>query len=135
MRADSIYYLDEGLRLKGTSPAAIGAYGMDMNYNHDFLGGQAGSTGLGGTRDSNDRVVFVADPIGNILVFDTFFYNQIGSIPIRDPIVGPLRVARDALGNQYLFGVTFRGLVMVRLPVFPNPNPAPRRFKRVRHSP
>lgn len=135
VRADSIYYLDEGLRLKGTSPAAIGAYGMDMNYNHNFLAGQAGSTGLGGTRDSTNRVAFVADPIGNILVFDTFFYNQIGSIPIRDPIIGPLRVARDALGNQYLFGVTFRGLVMVRLPVFPNPNPAPRRLKQVRRSP
>ena len=135
VRADSIYVLDDGLRLKGISPAPLGAFGMDMNYNHDFLAGQGGSTGLGGTRDSTNRVVFAADVSGNIRVFDTFFYNQIGSIPVRDPIIGPLRVARDALGNQLLFGVTARGLVMVRLPVFPNPNPAPPRFNRVRHSP
>ncbi len=135
VRADSIYVLDEGLRLKGISPAPTGAPGMDMNYLHDFAAGQGGSTGLGGTRDSTLRVVFAADPNGNILVFDTFFYNQIGSIPVRDPITGPLRVAKDLSGNQLLFGVTARGLVMVRLPVFPNPNPAPPRMSRVRRSP
>lgn len=135
VRADSIYILDEGLRLKGISPAPIGAPGMDMNYLHDFAAGQGGSTGLGGTRDSTLRVVFAADPSGNILVFDTFFYNLIGSIPVRDPITGPLRVARDLAGNQLLFGVTPRGLVMVKLPLFPNPNPAPPRPNRVRHSP
>ena len=75
-------------------------------------------------------MVFVADPSGNILVFDTFFYGLIGSIPVRDPIVGPLRVAKDAGGNQLLFGVTQRGVVMLRLPVIPNPNPAPPRFSR-----
>jgi len=135
VRADSLYVLDEGLRLKGISPAPIGAPGMDMNYFHDFAAGQGGSTGLGGTRDSTLRVAFAADPSGNILVFDTFFYNLIGSIPVRDAITGPLRVARDLAGNQLLFGVTSRGLVMVRLPVFPNPNPAPPRFNQVRHSP
>src|SRR6266566_5048774 len=127
VRADSIYVLDEGLRLKGTFAAPVGAFGMDMNYFHDFQAGQGGSTGLGGTRDSTLRVAFAADPAGNVLVFDTFFYNVIGSIPVRDPIVGPLRVAKDASGNQLLFGVTARGLVMVKLPLFPNPNPAPRR--------
>jgi hypothetical protein len=133
VRADSMYVLDEGLRLKGASPVAPGAYGMDMNYFHDFLAGQGGSTGLGGTRDSTNRVAFVADPIGNILVFDTFFYNQIGSIPVRDPIIGPLRVAKDASGNQLLFGVTARGVVLVKLPVFPNPNPAPPRLSKQRN--
>jgi len=133
VRADSMYVLDEGLRLKGASPVAPGAYGMDMNYFHDFLAGQGGSTGLGGTRDSTNRVAFVADPIGNILAFDTFFYNQIGSIPVRDPIIGPLRVAKDASGNQLLFGVTARGVVMVKLPVFPNPNPAPPRLSKQRN--
>jgi hypothetical protein len=136
VRADSIYVLDEGLRLKGIDSVPSGAFGMDMNYNHDFLAGQGGTPGTyGGVRDSTNRVVFAADASGNIRVFDTFFYNQIGSIPVRDPIIGPLRVAKDALGNQLLFGVTSRGLVMVKLPIFPNPNPAPPRFNRVRHSP
>ncbi len=126
VRADSIYYLDEGLRLKGLSAAPPGAFGMDMNYFHDFAAGQGGTPGTsGGARDSTNRVAFAADPSGNILIFDTFFYNQIGSIPVRDPIIGPLRVAKDAGGNQLLFGITARGLVMVKLPVFPNPNPTP----------
>jgi hypothetical protein len=125
VRADSIYVLDEGLRLKGTSPAPTGAPGMDMNYFHAFLAGQGGTPGTGGTMDSTNRVAFAADPSGNVLVFDTFFYNLISSIPVRDPIVGPLRVAKDAAGNQLLFGVTTRGLVMIKLPLIPNPNPAP----------
>jgi hypothetical protein len=131
VRADSIYMLDEGLRLKGISPAPVGAFGMDMNYNHNFAAGVQGTPP--GT--PTDRVVFAADPSGNILVFDTFYYGLIGSIPVRDPITGPLRVAKDALGNQLLFGVTSRGLVVVRLPVFPNPFPVPPRFNRARHSP
>jgi hypothetical protein len=135
VRADSVYYLDEGLRLKGTSctlaadqvTCATGAPGMDMNYNHDFAAGSPGSTAFGGTRDSTNRVAFAARPDANIDVFDTFFYGKIGSIPVRDAIIGPLRVARDVSGNQLLFGITERGLVMVSLPVIPNPNPAPPR--------
>jgi hypothetical protein len=129
VRADSIYYLDEGLRLKGLSDAPMGAFGMDMNYDHRFAAGQGGTPAFGGTLDSTNRVAFAADPSGNILVFDTFFYGLITSIPVRDPIVGPLRVAKDAGGNQLLFGVTSRGLVMVRIPAIPNPNPAPPRLR------
>jgi len=136
VRADSLYYLDEGLRLKGASPVSVGTPGMDMNYFHAFAAGQGGTPGTGsGVQDSTNRVIFVADPSGNILVFDTFFYNQIGSIPVRDPIIGPLRVAKDSVAgqpaSQLLFAVTTRGLVMVKLPTFPNPNPAPR-LQRIR---
>ena len=131
VRADSVYILDEGLRLKGTScplnpsgsACVLGAPGMDMNVNHDFAAGQPGTTAFGALGDSTNRVMFVARPDGNIDVFDTFFYGKIASIPIRDPIVGPLRVAKDALGNQLLFGVTSTGLVMVQLPAIPNPFP------------
>jgi hypothetical protein len=137
VRADSIYVLDDGLRLKGVDSVPSGAFGMDMNYNHKFLAGQGGTAGTYGTIMGvpADRVVFAADANGNIRVFDTFFYGQIGSIPVRDPIIGPLRVARDALGNQLLFGVTFKGLVMVRLPLITNPFPAPPRPNPARHSP
>ena len=98
---------------------------MDMNYNHDFAAGNPGSTAFGGTRDSTNRVVFAARPDGNIDVFDTFFYGIVGSVPVRDPIIGPLRVGKDTGGNQLLFGITARGLVMVRLQTITNPNPAP----------
>ena len=123
VRADSIYFLDEGLRLKGASVAPTGAPGMDMNYNHAFAAGQPGTPAFGGSGNPNNRILFAARPDANIDIFDTFFYGVVGSIPIRDPIIGPLRVARDASGNQLLFGITARGLVMVRLPTVANPFP------------
>src|SRR2546426_10530627 len=46
---DSTYYLDNGLRLWGTSAVGSGAPGMDMNYNHKFEpGGICGVTSGGG---------------------------------------------------------------------------------------
>jgi hypothetical protein len=130
VRADSIYYLGEDLRLKATSIVPAGdtnAVGMDMNYFHDFAPtGQCppDTPACGGTGSPNNRLIFAARPDGNIDVFDTFFGARVGSLPVRDPIIGPLRVARDATG-QLLFGVTARGLVTVRVPAFVNPLPAP----------
>ena len=140
VRADSIYYLDEFLRLKATSctlaatgnACVTGAPGMDMNYFHDFSPGGTCNPNCGSGTDKNNRLLFAARPDGNIDVFDTFDGSRLlvggvpVSIPLRDPITGPLRVARDASG-QLLFGITAKGLVMVRLPSFTNPNPAPRR--------
>jgi hypothetical protein len=140
VRADSIYYLDADLRLKATSctlasnlaSCLTGAPGMDMNYLHDFSpGGTCNPTcGTGTNRDN--RLLFAARPDPNIDIFDTYDGGQLlaggvpVTIPIRDPIIGPFRVARDATG-QLLFGITASGLVMVRLPVLTNPNPAPPR--------
>jgi hypothetical protein len=125
VRADSIYFLDEGMKLKGTAPAPIGAFGMDMNYNHAFLAGQPGTPTFGGGGNPNDRIAFSARPDGNIDIWDTFFYGRIGGIVVRDPIIGPMRVARNRNNTrQFLFGVTAAGVVMVELPVITNPFPA-----------
>ncbi len=125
VRADSIYFLDEGMKLKGTVPAPLGAFGMDMNYNHNFLAGSAGTPTFGGTGNPNDRIAFSARSDGNIDVWDTFFFNQVGTIVVRDPIIGPLRVARNKTNTrQWLFGVTPKGVVMIQLPVITNPNPS-----------
>lgn len=126
VRADSIYFLDEGMKLKGTAPAPLGTFGMDMNYNHDFLANFPGTpTFPPGTGNPNDRIAFSARPDGNIDVWDTFFYGRIGGIVVRDPIIGPMRVARNqANTRQWLFGVTARGVVMVELPVITNPFPS-----------
>jgi hypothetical protein len=125
VRADSIYFLDEGMKLKGTAAAPLGAFGMDMNYNHSFLAGSPGTPTFGGTGNPNDRIAFSARADGNIDVWDTFFFNQIGTIVVRDPIIGPLRVARNlANTRQWLFGVTPAGVVMIELPVVTNPNPS-----------
>lgn len=125
VRADSIYFLDEGLRLKGSVPAPVGAFGMDMNYNHAFTANSPGTPTFGGSGNPSDRIAFSARPDGNIDVWDTFFYGLIGSIVVRDPITGPLRVARNrANTRQWLFGVTAGGIVMVELPVITNPFPS-----------
>ena len=129
VRADSIYFLDANLRLAVTAPAATGASGMDMNYNHTFS--PFGSCPpCGGAGNQNDRVIFAAQPDGTISVFDTFHGTQIGAIPLRDPIIGPLRVAKDLSGNQLLFGITARGLVMVGIPVIANPLPVQQSLRR-----
>jgi hypothetical protein len=140
VRADSIYYLDANLRLKATSctlatnlaSCLIGAPGMDMNYAHDFSPGGTCVPNCGTGTDKNTRLLFAARPDPSIDIFDTFDGGQLlaggapVTIPIRDPIIGPFRVAKDATG-QLLFGITANGLVMVRLPTLTNPNPAPPR--------
>jgi hypothetical protein len=134
VRADSIYYLDQDLRRKATSAAPPGPSpltpGMDMNYRHDFAPTGScppTSTSCGGGTDKNQRLIFSASPAGNIDVYDTYFGAFLGSIPIRDPIIGPLRVARDLAGTQLLFGVTANGLLVLQLPPLINPLPAPPR--------
>jgi len=132
VRADSIYYLDQDLRRKATSAAPIGTPvtpGMDMNYAHAFApSGECPPTSpaCGGTGATADRIIFSARPDANIDVYDTYFGAFLATIPIRDPVTGPLRVARDNVtGEQLLFGVTTTGLLILRLPAFVNPLPAP----------
>ncbi|MCH8801185.1 MAG: hypothetical protein IH963_09780, partial [Chloroflexi bacterium] len=66
--------------------------------------------------DPNDRMLFAATNQPEIMVYDTWFYGEIASIPIRDPIIGPLRVAELPSGEQFLVGITARGVVTVQLP-------------------
>lgn len=118
IRADSIYVIDRFLRLQGLIPVGGTNFGMDLNFNHDFdAKNELSPTGV----SPNERVVFAASARAAIDVYDTYFYSKITSIPIRDPITGPLRVARLPSGEQILVGVTARGVVTVRLPVITNP--------------
>src|SRR5213082_2087299 len=124
---DSIYYLDEGLRLWGTSSAGSATPGMDMNYNHAFEPGGACTPNCGGgSGNTTERMVFAASPDTTIRVYDTYFFNLQKRIQTRDPIIGPLRVAKDSVAGQpatqLLFGITARGLVMITLPSITNIN-------------
>src|SRR5947208_3124217 len=124
---DSIYYLDQGLRLSGTSSAGSATPGMDMNYNHAFdPTASCTPTCGGGSGNTTERMVFAASPDTTIRVFDTYFFNQQKRIQTRDPIIGPLRVAKDSVAGQpatqLLFGITARGLVVVTLPSITNIN-------------
>lgn len=120
VRADSIYVLDEFLRLQGSVPVSLLTPGMDLNFNHDFDAKvELSATGL----SPDQRIVFAASELPVIDVYDTYWYRKITSIPIRDPITGPLRVARipGPPPEQVLVGVTARGVVTVRLPAITNP--------------
>src|SRR2546429_334804 len=60
---DSIYYLDEGLRLWGTSAAGSATPGMDMNYNHAFEPGRACTPNCsGGSGNPTQRQGVPASP-------------------------------------------------------------------------
>ncbi len=126
-RTDSIYVVDEFLRLVGTIDIASSNYGMDLNFDHAFAATAGGTPGAGGgAGDPDDRILFAATDNPEIVAYDTWFYGEIESIPIRDPIIGPLRMAELPSGEQFLVGVTAFGVVTVQLPpvanIFPSPS-------------
>lgn len=125
IRADSVYVLDGSLRLQGKLNVRGTNPGMDLNFVHDFDAGSA-TSGTGLTQ--NDRVAFVAAEGPEVIVYDTYHFGVVTTIPIRDPVIGPLRVARLAGGaTQILVGVTAKGVVTVRLPaIVNNYRPGPR---------
>jgi len=124
---DSVYVLDEALRLKGLIPVGGENAGMDLNAAHAFTAGVGGTPGtwpVGATGDPDDRLVYLASSLPQIEVFDTYFFEPVAKIPIRDPVIGPLRIAEQTTGEQILVGVTAYGIVTVQLPAIPNPFPA-----------
>jgi hypothetical protein len=126
IRADSVYVLNADLRLVGTIPLGGANAGLDLNFDHTFDAGAGGTPGTdGGAGDPNSRLLFGAGPGPTIEIYDTWFYGRVVSIPIRDPVIGPLRVSKTAAGEQILFGVTSAGVVLVRLPAVTNIFPSP----------
>src|SRR5438105_4051297 len=74
---DSIYHLDQGLRLWGTSSVGAGTPGMDMNYNHAFEpGGVCSPNCGGGSGNTAERMVFAASPDTSVVAFATYLLNQ-----------------------------------------------------------
>ncbi|MBI1723740.1 MAG: hypothetical protein HYR48_07520 [Gemmatimonadetes bacterium] len=144
VRADSIYAFDFTLRQTGIMEVGGANPGMDFPRENTFDAATRGTGGFGGSLNPNDRVLFAARPDANIDVFDTFFYGRVTDttvtastipIPIRDPIVGPIRVATNPVtGQRILVGVTANGIVTVRLPSISNAFPAPRRLTAGRGS-
>jgi hypothetical protein len=125
IRADSVFVLDQNLRLRGLVSIGGPNFGMDLNSIHDYdatTGVSAGAFAHTPTANA-DRMTFVASPDPEIDVYDTYYPGtRLASIPIKDPVIGPLRVAKLASGEQILIGVTVHGVVVVRLPAVTNPN-------------
>jgi hypothetical protein len=107
IRGDSSYVLNSNLRLQGilgtsTSNAGLDFHPLNVGPNSFPL---------------NTRLVFAASAEAAIEVFDTHCYQRVGTIPIRDPIIGPLTAAfRSVTGQLVLVGATARGVVIATLP-------------------
>ena len=107
IRADSTYMLNPLLRLQGVLATTVSNAGLDF---HPLNTGP-------NSFPLNTRLVFAASSEPLIEIFDTHCYQRVSSIPIRDPIVGPIKAAfRLSTGQLVLVGATARGVVIAQLP-------------------
>jgi hypothetical protein len=107
IRADSTYMLNPLLRLQGILATTVSNAGLDF---HPLNTGP-------NSFPMNTRLLFAASSEPLIEIFDTHCYQRVSSIPIRDPIIGPIKAAyRVATGQLVLVGATARGVVIAQLP-------------------
>lgn len=107
IRGDSTYLIDPTLRLQGMLQTSGGA-----NAGFDF---HPLNAGIGYATPLTQRLAFSASADPVIEVFDTYCYQRVASIPLRDPIVGPIKSAFRS-SQIVLVGATQRGVVIVTLP-------------------
>lgn len=107
VRGDSTYIFNPQLRLQGLLPTTL------ANAGFDFHPQNTGPSSF----PLQTRLAFAASAQPNIDIYDSHCYQLVGSIPIRDPIIGPIKAAlRPLTGELMLVGVTARGVVVARLP-------------------
>jgi len=107
IRADSTYVLNPALRLMGIFNTT------NTNAGIDFHPQNTGNFSF----PLNTRLAFAASSEPLIEIYDTNCYLRVGTIPIRDPIIGPITAAfRSATGQLVLVGATARGVVIAQLP-------------------
>jgi hypothetical protein len=105
VKGDSTYLFDRTLRLQGILQSRPSGGGLDF---HPL------NTGVNSSLRS--RLAFIASSEPVIDVFDSYCYRKIASIPIRDPIIGPVRATLRPNGQLVLVGATIRGVTVVALP-------------------
>ncbi len=107
IRADSTYLLNIQLRLQGILGTTQANGGLDFHP----LNSGPNSFPLA------TRLVFAASAEPQIEIFDSYCYQRVGTVPIRDPIIGPIKAAlRPGTGQIVLVGSTRSGVVIVTLP-------------------
>jgi hypothetical protein len=106
IRADSTYLLNPALRLQGILPTA------QSNSGLDFHPGNSGPNSF----PLSSRLVFAASAEAVIEIYDSYCYKRIATVPIKDPIIGPIKAAiRSSTGQIVLVGATRGGVVIVTL--------------------
>jgi hypothetical protein len=107
IRADSTYLLNLQLRLQGILGTTQANGGLDF---HPLNSGP-------NSFPLSSRLVFAASSEPQIEIFDSYCYKRVATVPIRDPINGPIKAAyRNSSGQIVLVGATSRGVVIVTLP-------------------
>lgn len=107
IRADSTYLLNPALRLQGILGTTQSNAGLDF---HPLNNGP-------NSFPLSSRLVFAASAEPVIEIFDSYCYKRVSSVPIRDPIIGPIKAAlRPSTGQLVLVGATKGGVVIVTLP-------------------
>ena len=104
IRADSTYIIDPTLRLQGLMQTTGG-----NNAGFDF---HPLNTGLNSPVAST-RLAFSASSGPQIEVFDTYCYQKVGTIEVRDPIVGPIKASVRPDGRLVLVGASSTGVIVV----------------------
>jgi hypothetical protein len=105
VRADSTYLINPALRLQGLLQSS-GGPGFDFHPRNTF----------NSLTEPATRLAFSASAEPKIDIFDTRCYRVVGSLPVREPIIGPLRSAAGFDGRLVLVGATRSGVVIVRVP-------------------
>lgn len=106
IRGDSTYVLDRTLRLQGLFQTSGGNPGFDF---HPFNRGN----GLDVPRQSCLSFAASTEPV--IEVYENKFFSRVATVPVRDPIIGPIRAALRGASEIVLVGATARGIVVVSL--------------------
>jgi len=106
IRADSTYVLNPALRLMGIFNTT------NTNAGLDFHPQNTGNFSF----PLNTRLAFAASSEPLIEIYDTNCYLRVGTIPIKDPIIGPVTAALRPSGQLVLVGATARGVVIAQLP-------------------
>jgi hypothetical protein len=106
IRADSTYLIDPTLRLQGLMQTSGGSNaGFDFHPRNE-----GGDSPVAGT-----RIAFSAAQGPRIEVFDTYCYQKLGTIEVRDPIIGPIKASARKNGGLVLVGASARGVIVVNL--------------------
>jgi hypothetical protein len=108
VRGDSTYILDPQLRLQGLMQTSGGP-----NAGFDFH--PLNATSGVATADVSLRLAFSASMAPQIEVFDSYCYQKLGTIEVRDPIVGPIKASVRPNGQIVLVGASARGVVVIPL--------------------
>jgi hypothetical protein len=110
VRADSVYLIDPLLRLLGLLEVS----GTNAGFDFHPLNYGGGDPMVPGSVLPTERLAFSASLQPEIEVFDTWEYRRVGCVPVRDPIIGPIKASVRG-GQIVLVGATARGVIIVGL--------------------